>query len=131
MKLLVTYLVIGVGSALGGGARYACGVLSLGLWGAAFPWGTIIINTVGSFIIGGFAALTGVDGRLMIGTLGRQFVMIGICGGYTTFSAFSLETFELLRGGRSLAAALNIALSLVLCFLGVWLGDAIARKVNE
>lgn len=130
MKPLVTYLVIAIGSALGGLARYGCGLLAVALWGAAFPWGTLIINIVGSFVIGGFATLTGPDGRVYVAPLGRQFVMVGLCGGYTTFSAFSLETLGLLQR-RPLAGASYIALSLVLCLLGVWLGHALARKANE
>lgn len=131
MKLLLTYLVIGIGSALGGVARYGFGLAAAALWGHGFPWGTILINILGSFVIGGFATLTGPDGRLYVGPLGRQFVMVGLCGGYTTFSAFSLESLELLQQGRGAAALANIALSLVLCLLAVWLGHAIAQKVNE
>ena len=130
MNLLVTYLVIALGSALGGLARYGCGLLAVALWGVAFPWGTLIINIVGSFVIGGFATLTAPDGRVYVGTLGRQFVMVGLCGGYTTFSSFSLESFGLLQR-QPLAGASYIALSLVLCLFAVWLGHALARKVNE
>jgi len=130
MNLLVTYLVIALGSALGGVARYGCGLLAVALWGVTFPWGTLIINIVGSFVIGGFATLTAPDGRVYVGTLGRQFVMVGLCGGYTTFSSFSLETFGLLQR-QPLAGAAYIALSLVLCLLAVWVGHALARKVNE
>ncbi len=131
MKLLVTYLVIGIGSALGGLARYGCGLAAAALLGHAFPWGTVLVNIVGSFVIGGFATLTGPDGRVYVGPLGRQFVMVGLCGGYTTFSAFSLESLELLQQGRGAAALANIALSLVLCLLAVWLGHAVAQKANE
>lgn len=130
MNLLVTYLVIALGSALGGVARYGCGLLAVALWGVTFPWGTLIINIVGSFVIGGFATLTAPDGRVYVGTLGRQFVMVGLCGGYTTFSSFSLETFGLLQR-QPLAGAAYIALSLVLCLFAVWVGHALARKVNE
>jgi CrcB protein len=131
MNLLLTYIVIGIGSALGGLARYGAGMLAVALWGPAFPWGTILINILGSFVIGGFATLTGPDGRVYVGPLGRQFVMVGLCGGYTTFSAFSLESFALLQHGRLLAAAANIALSLVLCLLAVWLGHGLAQKANK
>lgn len=131
MNLLVTYLAIGIGSALGGAARYGCGLAAAWAWGTGFPWGTIVINIVGSLVIGGFAELTGPDGRLLVGTLGRQFVMIGICGGYTTFSSFSLETLGLLQSGRPLAALANVMLSLVLCLGAVWTGHVLARKANE
>ncbi|MGO8919597.1 MAG: fluoride efflux transporter CrcB [Stellaceae bacterium] len=127
----MTFLVIAIGSALGGLARYGCGLLAVALWGGLFPWGTIIINLIGSFVIGGFATLTGPDGRVYVSPLGRQFVMVGLCGGYTTFSAFSLETLELLQHARALAASANIALSLMLGLAGVWSGHAIAQKANE
>lgn len=131
MNPLITYLVIAIGSALGGLARYGCGLLAVALWGALFPWGTIIINLVGSFVIGGFATLTGPDGRVYVSPLGRQFVMVGLCGGYTTFSAFSLETLDLLQRGRPLAAAANVGLTLLLGLSAVWLGHAIAQRVNR
>jgi fluoride exporter len=129
MRVLAAYLLIGIGSGLGGWLRYACDLLGT-LAGASFPWATIGVNTLGSFVIGLFAALTGPDGRIFIGTLPRQFVMIGICGGYTTFSAFSLETLDLLHSGRPAAAGANAALSLALCLLAVAGGDAIARRLN-
>jgi CrcB protein len=131
MNLVVSSLVIGLGSALGGLARYLCGLLAVALVGASFPWGTIAINLIGSFVIGAFNTLTGPDGRLYVRPLGRQFVMVGLCGGYTTFSSFSLETLALLQQGRPFAAGANIALSLVLCLLAVWLGHGLARKLNE
>jgi CrcB protein len=131
MHVLLTYLVIGMGSALGGLARFGCGALALALWGPDFPWGTILINVLGSFVIGAFATLTAADGRIPVGLLGRQFVMVGLCGGYTTFSAFSLETLELLRAARPLAAGANVLASLVLCLLAVWAGHAVTRKPHQ
>jgi fluoride exporter len=130
MKGLAAYLVIGMGSALGGWLRYACDLLGAALWGLGFPWSTILINILGSFVIGLFAALTGPDGRIFIGSLARQFVMLGICGGYTTFSAFSIQTLDLLRAGRALAAGANVALSLALCLLAVWIGHVLAQRLN-
>ena len=131
MNPVAAYLSIGVGSALGGAARYGCGLLAAALWPVAFPWMTIVINIIGSFVIGLFATLTGPDGRLLVGTLGRQFVMVGLCGGYTTFSAFSLETYDLLRAGRALTAGANAVLSLAFCLIAVWLGHRIARRLNR
>jgi fluoride exporter len=131
MKLLVTYLVIGIGSALGGLARYGCGLLAAALGIVSFPWATLVINLIGSFLIGGFATLTGPDGRVYVGPLGRQFVMVGLCGGYTTFSAYSLETLELLQHGRPLAALAYVALTLVLGLAAVWSGHALALRANE
>jgi CrcB protein len=131
MNLPLAYLVIAIGSMFGGLARYGCGLLVAVWWGTAFPWGTLVVNIVGSFVIGGFATLTAPDGRIYVGSLGRQFVMLGFCGGYTTFSAFSLETLELLQRGEPLAAGGYIVLSLALGLLGVWFGHVLARKVNE
>jgi CrcB protein len=100
-------------------------------FGETFPWGTIIVNIVGSFIIGFFATLSGPDGRLLVGTTTRQFVMIGLCGGYTTFSSFSLQTLNLVRDGEWFAAGANIALSVVLCLFAVWLGHIAAATLNQ
>ena len=129
--LLLMYLTIGFGSALGGVARYATGALAVALWGPGFPWGTIIINIAGSFVIGGFATLTGPDGRWLVSPLRRQFVMVGLCGGYTTFSAFGLETFDLLRAGRIAAAAANVGLSLALCLAAALAAHLWARRLNQ
>jgi len=99
--------------------------------GETFPWGTIIVNVSGSFVIGFFGTLTGPDGRLLVGTTTRQFVMIGICGGYTTFSSFSIQTLSLVRDGEWLRAGANIVLSVVLCLVGVWLGHLLAASFNQ
>jgi CrcB protein len=125
------YLWIMLGSALGGAARYwFSGVVSNRI-GETFPWGTMLVNISGSFVIGFFATLTGPDGRLLVGTTARQFVMIGLCGGYTTFSSFSLQTFSLAQDGEWLRAGANAGLSLVLCFLAVWLGHILAALLNQ
>src|SRR5689334_13275411 len=86
------YLWIALGSGLGGGARLWCAQMSARLFGDAFPWGILIINAVGSLVIGFYFTYTGPDGRLLVRPTTRQFVMTGLCGGYTTFSAFSLDT---------------------------------------
>ena len=127
---MASYFWIAIGSALGGVARYWCSGVAARLTGETFPWGTIIVNIVGSFIIGFFATLTGPDGRIFADTLTRQFVMIGFCGGYTTFSSFSLQTLALLQDGEWLLASANIALSVIACLLAVWAGYALAASVN-
>ena len=127
---MAAYLWIAVGSALGGMARYWCSGIAARLIGETFPWGTIIVNVVGSFIIGFFATLTGPDGRIFADTLTRQFVMIGFCGGYTTFSSFSLQTLALVQDGEWLLASANIALSVIACLLAVWAGYALAASIN-
>lgn len=130
MKVLI-YLWVALGSALGGAARYWCYGLFVPAMGSTFPWGTLLVNVVGSSFIGFFATLTGPDGRLMVGAPLRQFIMAGICGGFTTFSTFSLETLNLARDGEFLKAAGNILLSLGLCLAGAWLGHAFAMSLNR
>jgi fluoride exporter len=127
---MASYFWIAIGGALGSVARYWCAVVAARLFGETFPWGTLIVNIVGSFIIGFFATLTGPDGRFVAGTLVRQFVMIGICGGYTTFSAFSLQTLDLIQDGDWLRAGGNIVGSVVLCLIAVWLGQVAAAGIN-
>jgi fluoride exporter len=127
---MTSYLWIAVGSALGGIARYWCSGVAARLIGETFPWGTLIVNVVGSFVIGFFATLTGPEGRVFVPSLGRQFVMVGFCGGFTTFSSFSLQTLNLANDGEFLYAGLNIALSVLLCLFSVWLGSMLAASFN-
>lgn len=126
-----SYIWIAIGSAIGGVARYWCSGVAARLVGETFPWGTIVVNITGSFIIGFFATLTGPDGRLYVGSLGRQFVMIGICGGYTTFSSFSLQTLNLMDDGEWFGAGANIVLSVVCCLVAVWVGHLAAASMNS
>ena len=126
-----SYIWIAIGSAIGGVARYWCSGVAARLVGETFPWGTIVVNILGSFIIGFFATLTGPDGRVYVGTLGRQFVMIGICGGYTTFSSFSLQTLNLMNDGEWFGAGANIVLSVVCCLVAVWIGHLAAMSMNS
>jgi CrcB protein len=125
-----TYLWIALGGALGSVARYGCSSLVAGLFGETFPLGTLLINVVGSFVIGLFATLTGPDGRVMVSGDIRQFVTIGLCGGYTTFSSFSYQTLTLAQDGQYLRAGANVVGSMVLCLLAVWLGFAAAQAMN-
>jgi fluoride exporter len=127
---MVSYIWVALGGAIGTAGRYwLSGVVAQSI-GETFPWGTLIINVTGSFVIGFFAALTGPDGRLFVGSNARQFVMIGMCGGYTTFSSFSLQTLNLMNGGEWYRAVANIGLSLVLCLIAVWAGAVLAGLIN-
>src|SRR6267154_3520939 len=130
MDDIARYLWIMLGGALGTAARFWCSGLVARAFGETFPWGTLIINVVGSFVIGFFATMTGPDGRMFVGTTARQFVMVGICGGYTTFSSFSLQTLNLINDGEWLRAGGNIGLSVALCLFAVWLGQVLAMSVN-
>ncbi len=130
MDEFARYLWIMLGGALGTGARYWCSGFVTRTIGETFPWGTLIINVLGSFIIGFFATLTGPDGRVFVGATARQFVMIGICGGYTTFSSFSLQTLNLVNDGEWVSAGGNVVLSVALCLIAVWAGQALASSLN-
>ena len=116
---MLSYLWIGLGGAIGSIARAALALAVARITGPQFPWGTILINVVGSFVIGFFGVLTANDGRFPAPLDVRAFVMVGICGGFTTFSSFSLQTLELARDGRMAQALGNIGLSVVLCLLAV------------
>jgi fluoride exporter len=124
------YLWIAIGSALGGVSRFALSSYIASHIGGAFPWGTLIVNVSGSFIIGFFYTMTAPEGRWVVGSQGRDFFMVGICGGYTTFSSFSLQTLLLAREGDWLRAGGNIAGSVALCLLAVWLGHVAAAALN-
>jgi CrcB protein len=112
-------------------ARYACSSWAAHAVGETFPWGTLLVNVAGSFIIGFFATLTGPDGRWILPPDARLFVTVGVCGGYTTFSSFSLQTLSLVRGGELVAAFGNIAGSIVLCLVSVWLGYVAGALINQ
>ena len=127
---MLTYLWIAVGGALGSVARYACTDLGNRWFGDTFPWGTIAINVLGSFVIGFFGTLTGAGGRWLVAPDLRFFVMVGVCGGYTTFSSFSLQTLTLLREGDMVGACGNVVGSVVVCMLAVWLGFQLAAALN-
>jgi fluoride exporter len=128
---MVAYLWVAIGGALGSVARYwFSGVVARHI-GETFPWGTILVNVSGSFLIGFLAALAEPGGRRLIGPTGQQFFMYGICGGYTTFSAFSLQTLSLLRDGEWLYAGGYVLLSVVLCLIAVWLGYLLGAMFNS
>ena len=127
----MTWLWVMLGSALGGAARYWLSGIAAQHISDTFPIGTLIVNVIGSFVIGFFATLTGPDGRMFVGTDARQFVMTGVCGGFTTFSSFSLQTLNLARDGEMALAGANIVLSLVLCLVAVWLGHVAAGALNQ
>ena len=124
------YIWVALGGAIGTTGRYVLSGLAARLIGETFPWGTLLINVTGSFIIGFFATLTGPNGRLYASSTARQFVMTGICGGYTTFSSFSLQTLNLANDGEWFRAGANISLSVVLCLIGVWAGFVSATAIN-
>lgn len=127
---MITYFWIAVGSALGGIARFWCSGVVARLIGETFPWGTLLVNVLGSFIIGFVATLTSPDGRIFVSSTTRLAIMAGFCGGYTTFSSFSLQTLNLINDGEFLYAGANITLSVVLCLAAVWAGSTAAASLN-
>lgn len=127
---MAAYVWIAIGSAIGGVGRYWCSGVVARLIGETFPFGTLFVNVAGSFVIGFFATLTGPDGRIFASSNARQFVMIGLCGGFTTFSAFSLQTLNLMNEGEWLHAGANVVFSVILCLFAVWAGHFLAVSLN-
>lgn len=126
---MLTYFSLFLGGGLGTIARYSVnGLISRRF--VTFPMGTLVINVTGSFVISFFATLTDPDGRWLVSPTFRTFFMVGICGGYTTFSSFSLQTLNLARDGEWFYAGLNCALSFVLCLLAAWLGHVAAASLK-
>jgi CrcB protein len=125
------YLWIALGSGLGGMGRYALTGLVAHHAGIAFPWGTFAVNVIGSFAIGFFSTLTGPDGRIFVDATGRQFFMTGVLGGFTTFSALSLQSLTLARNGEWLLSMANAIGSLATCLLAVTLGHLAAAAINS
>ena len=124
-----TCLIIMGGGALGTLMRYLVSVLALPV-SRDLPWGTIAINITGSFLIGFVGTLTLAQGRYPVSDNMRLFVMVGFCGGYTTFSSFSLQTLDLIRAGALGRAGINVAVSVVLCVAAVALGHLWAAQLN-
>lgn len=120
--MFLAYFWIAVGSALGGMARYACSRAVALRYGETFPWGTLTVNVVGSLVIGFLAALSAPESRLLISPNARQFMMVGLCGGFTTFSSFSLQTLELIRNRDFAEAFGNVLLSVAACMAAVAIG---------
>jgi CrcB protein len=125
------YLWIALGSALGGVGRYWCsGVIARHI-GETFPWGTLVVNVLGSLLIGLVATLSEPDGRLLMSPTLRQFFMLGLFGGFTTFSSFSLQVLNLVRDGQWVMASLYVLASVALCLIGVWLGHGLGVAINR
>src|SRR5579871_421961 len=125
----LAYLLVAAGGALGSIARFWLTAAAARWWGDAFPTGTVLINVIGSCVIGFFAALAGRQSGWLFSDEGRAFVMVGLCGGFTTFSSFSLQTMVLLRAGLYADAALNVAMSAALCLAAVFAGYAMGVRL--
>lgn len=122
------YLMAAVGGAIGSVGRVMMSSVVAGWTGEAFPFGTIAVNVTGALLMGMLAGFGETDpGKLILSQPARTFLMIGVLGGYTTFSSFSLQTFLLMEQGNFLGAALNVLLSVVLCVVGIWAGFFLIR----
>lgn len=130
METFKSYALIGLGSALGGMGRLWVSTVVGRRLGETFPWGTLAVNVTGSFLIGLWMGLAGPESRWPATRPVTFFFVSGICGGYTTFSAFSLQTLQLAREGHWLPAGGNILLSLVLC-LGAVLAGYLAGQIGN
>ena len=125
------YLLAGLGGAIGSVGRVMMTNLITRWTGDEFPFGTIVVNVTGAILMGLLAGYSVSDpGKLLFSPAARTFLMIGVLGGYTTFSSFSLQTLALAQGGEWLYAAGNILISVVMCLLGVWLGHYCATLFN-
>ncbi|HEY3854360.1 MAG TPA: fluoride efflux transporter CrcB [Verrucomicrobiae bacterium] len=132
METLKSYAWVGLGSVFGGMARFWVSGFVAEKFGQKFPWGTIIINITGSFLIGSLYAMTLPDGRLNTSRIVvSQLLIYGLCGGYTTFSSFSLQTLTLARDGQWLSAFANVMISVAACLVAVWLGFMAGDMLNR
>ena len=125
------YLAVGCGAAIGSLLRFLCGFVFVYLLGQSALLAVAFVNVVGSFVVMLFATMTGPDGRLMVGPAGRQFVMAGLCGGFTTFSAMSLDTFLLLLEGEGRLATIYLVSVVMLSLAAAWTGYALAARLNR
>lgn len=128
---MTTALLIFLGSGLGGVARWALGGWATARLGPAFPWGTLLVNVSGSLLIGWIGSVTGPGGRWVLAPGWRLFLMVGVCGGYTTFSSFSHQTLQLAEQGEWLHAGGNVILSVTLCLAAVGLGHHLGGWANR
>ncbi|MGF1594316.1 MAG: fluoride efflux transporter FluC [Kiloniellaceae bacterium] len=124
-------LAVGLGAALGSVARYLCSLGMVHLLGPGFPWGTLTVNLLGSLLIGLYATLTEPGGRVAASPARLQFVLTGFCGGFTTFSVFSLETLLLFEQRSFVSAGFYVGLSLLLWLLAVLTGHRIGTCMNR
>lgn len=124
-------IAVGLGAALGSVARFGASMAALNALGPAYPWGTLVVNVVGSFLIGLYATLTEPGARYRPSPATRQFVLAGFCGGFTTFSIFSLESLLLLQRGTLALFVVHVLASLLLWLLAVWMGSGVGLWMNR
>lgn len=118
------YLLIAIGSGLGGMARHWLSTVIAARSASAFPWGTFVVNVAGAALIGMVLAMP--ESRLGPGT--RQFLAVGVLGGFTTFSAFSAQTLSLFQNGKAAIACTYMLASVLVCVLGCWIGWMLGQQ---
>ena len=121
------WIAVALGGAIGSIGRFWLAGAMAALTGPRFPWGTLLINVLGSFVIGLVAGLTLTPGRVGMHPDLRIFLMTGVCGGFTTFSAFSLQTLELIQAGDVVPAMGYAISSVVLCVIATYAAWALGR----
>lgn len=129
-RVVRTYLIVAIGGAIGSAVRFWLSDLGSTLVYGTFPWGILLVNIIGCFVIGFFSEATGNSGMLNVSPDTRVFVIIGLCGGFTTFSSFSLGTLALLQKGQLLAPLTNVLLSVICCLVAVTIGVWLVRFTN-
>ncbi|MCF8240512.1 MAG: fluoride efflux transporter CrcB [Melioribacteraceae bacterium] len=119
------YLIVAIGAGIGGGLRFYISALTYKFISTLFPYGTLAVNVIGSIILG--ILIFGFDEKELISQNMKLFLAVGFCGGFTTFSTFSLETFNLVRESQFFLAGANVFLNFLLTLLGVYIGYLITR----
>lgn len=125
---MINYLLVGLGAAFGGTLRYWVSNLAFKFFTENFPYGTLVVNVVGSFILG--LLLFYFNDKELLNPQLRLFLTVGFCGGFTTFSTFSYETIVLLRETQYLLGFLNIVLNILLCLMGVLLAYLLTKMIG-
>ncbi len=129
--MLKTYLAVMLGGAIGTALRMWAVDIITARYGPSFPVGTLLVNIVGCFVIGAFVAYAGPTGTVPATLLTQQVVTIGVLGGFTTFSSFSMQTLNLLISGEWVRGGIYIVSSVAFCLLGVWLGYSVAGGFHQ
>jgi len=125
--MIKTLVLIAVGGAFGAVSRYGTALGVYSVFGRSFPYGTLFVNVIGSFLMGILSIML-LD-RFNIGPEWRAAILVGFLGAFTTFSTFSIETLNLLEQGDLVRALLNMLLSVSLCILAVWFGVSVGRQL--
>ncbi len=128
---MIQALLVAGGGALGSLARWWVWLAIVRTAGPGFPWGPLLANVSGGLLIGALAGWGAPHERLMASETARSLLVVGFCGGYTTFSAFSLQTVEMLQAGDVARASANVAGSVVACLIATWAGYALATTLSR